>query len=248
MKYVLVFALSFLAALVTASDRGHAASERLHEYRVVNQNLHLDLLEKEIEELEAEFEELAPFPEDEEVDELKARLHNLENDTCDYTEDGEVACGGDIPQCISNLFMCDGHEDCNNGHDEDEDVCSDETYQVGATIAGITEWHDCLAHEPHNTVITITANTKNDAFPSRVHVKAVISLELDEDVDLVESYSAKGYWNPGRRALVLAPEDSEGGNFGVVCRFIFGSNYEADCRIGSVGSKHECAKFHGVRP
>jgi len=247
MKYVLLFTL-MLVALVTATDRRHAARERLHEYRVVNQNLHLDLLEKEIEELEEEFEELTPFPEDEEIDELKARLHNLENDTCDYEEDGEVSCGGDIPQCVSHLFVCDGHEDCDNGHDEDDEVCSDETYQVGATIAGITEWHDCLPHSPHNTVVTITANTKPEAYPSRVYVKAVVSLEVDEDVDLVESYSAKGYWNPGRRALVLIPEDREKGVFGLVCRFIFGNNHEADCRIETVASKHECAKFHGERP
>ena len=36
---------------------------------------------------------------------------------------GEVSCGGDFPECISHLFVCDGPVDCHNGRDEDEDVC-----------------------------------------------------------------------------------------------------------------------------
>jgi len=250
MMKTVVLALVVLAVVVTGSeeDRRHAAQERLHEYRVVNQNLHLDLLEKEIEELEEEFENLTPFPEDEEVDELKARLHNLHNDTCNFEEDGEVSCGGDVPQCISRLFVCDGHEDCDNGYDEDDETCSDEAYQVGATLTGITEWHDCIAHEPHNTVITITANTVPEAYPSLVYVKAIVSFELDEDVDLVETHKTKGFWSPARRALVLIPEDVSEGALGIVCRFIYGNNYKAECKIRTIASKHECAEFIGEHP
>lgn len=262
MKYLVVvvlLAVVLLTSLVEGRrrhhdrrhDRRHAAQERLHEYRVVNQNLHLDLLEKEIEELEEQLEELSPFPDEDETDELLARLDNLDNDTCDYWEDGEVSCGGEVDQCISHLFICDGHEDCRNGHDEDEDFCNDDVYHVGSTFAGVTEWHDCFTHAPHNTVITITANTQPEAFPSRTYLKAVVSFEIDDDHDLVETFKAKGYWNPARHALVLIPEDDEAisdKGFGIICRFIFGTNDRAECKIGTVGSRHECATFHAHRP
>jgi len=146
--------------------------------------------------------------------------------------------------------VCDGHDDCKNKNDESNYTCSDRPYHVGSTIAGITSWHDCVNHSPHMTVITITAFEKPEAYPSRVWVRGVVSFEVDEHSHLVQSYSAKGYWNAGRRALVLIPDDIENKSVyanAVVCRFNLGSHDEADCKIGTVVSKHECASFHASR-
>jgi len=234
------------AAVVSAVDR-KKARENVHDYRVKSQNLHIDALEHEIEELEEEYEKLTPIPDKEEVKRLKARVRNLEDDGCD---DHHVQCGGDVPECISPLFVCDGHKDCKNGNDESEYTCSDRPYHVGSTISGITSWTDCITHLPHITVVTITANHQPEAYTSRVFVRGVVSFEVDEHSHLVTSYSVKGYWNPGRRALVLIPDNEREKSVyahAVVCKFNLGSHDEADCTIGTVASKHVCATFRGAR-
>jgi hypothetical protein len=149
---------------------------------------------------------------------------------------------------FSHLFICDGHEDCHNGRDEDDFICTEEVFDVGFTITGVTTWHDCWVHKPHNTVITIVASTIPEAYASRAYVKAVVSFEVDEDQDLVETRNAKGYFNPGRRALVLTIDEEDEGSIAIVCRFIYGNNHDADCKIGLIGSKHECATFFASTP
>jgi hypothetical protein len=101
------------------------------------------------------------------------------------------------------------------------------------------------------TVITITASFKPEAYTSQVYVKAIISFEVDEHSHLVKSFSSKGYWNPGKRALVLLPDQdsdkTEWSSHGIVCKFNLGSNDKADCNIGMVVSKNVCAYFRGTR-
>jgi len=223
------------------------AKEELHHYRVTSQNLHIDKLLEDLEELEEELEELSSIPDDYVIDTIKARVRNLEDDHCD---DDHVQCGGDVPECVSHLFVCDGHDDCKDGEDEDDYVCSNEPFKVGATISGITSWTDCFSHLPHMTVVTITANHKPEFYTSRTYLRGVVSFEVDEHSHLVKSFSAKGYWNPGKRLMVLAPDEhSKDSAYGyaVVCRFNRGTHDEADCKIGTIASKHECATFRGSR-
>jgi hypothetical protein len=241
------FALLLVAVLVHLANAYDVeeAKKNLHDFRVTNQNLHIDSLEEQVAELEEEFEKLSDLPEKQQIREIKARIRNLEGSGCDKDH---VQCGGKVPECISPLFVCDGYEDCKNGRDEDEDVCSDEPYKVGTTISGITSWHDCFTHTPHMTVVTITANDKPEGYTSRVYVRAVVSFEVDEHSHLVQSFSARGYWNSGRRALVLVPTDNKNAyGHGIVCKFNLGSNDIADCVIGTVASRHECGTFRAER-
>jgi hypothetical protein len=220
----------------------------IHEYRIRSQNLHIDDILKDVEELEEEYAKLSPLPEKDEITHLKARVRNLEHADC---EAGHVPCGGDVPECVNHLFVCDGHDDCKNGHDEDDETCSDEPYKVGSSLAGITTWKDCFTHLPHMTVITITANDKDEHFTPRIGVKAVVSMEVDEHSHLVKSLNLKGYFNRGKRVLVLVPENAADRDtvhgHAIVCRFNLGDDHTADCTIGAIASRHVCATFRGGR-
>lgn len=248
MKCVLACVGVLLAFQVVAGIDREAAKQKIHDFRVSSQNLHIDQLAHDVEELEHEFDKLSDLPDKKEIYGIKARVRNLEGDHC---HSGEVQCGGSVPECISPLFVCDGVKDCKNGRDENPHVCSDEPYKVGSSLAGVTSWTDCFTHRPHWTVVTITANEKPEFYTSQVYVKAVASFEVDEHSHLVRSHNMKGYWNPGKRALALFPDDAsdeEAQGFGILCRFNLGSNHIADCAIGSVASKHICGSFRGARP
>jgi len=245
----LVVAAAVVIQLVSGVDDHHhgSAKESLHNYRVDSQNFHIDKLEEEVSQLEEDFEKLSDIPDRAAVTRIKARIRNLEDDGC---EDDHVQCGGEIPECISPLFVCDGIDDCKNANDESNYTCSDRPYHVGSTIAGITSWHDCVPHASHMTVVTITAFEKPEAFPVKVYVKGVVSFEVDEHSHLVQSYNVKGHWNAGRRLLVLVPETGEDDTIyghGIICHFNLGSHDEADCKIRTVSSALECATFHASR-
>jgi len=241
-------ALVVLVAVASCS-REARVKKNIHDYRIRSQNLHIDDLMKEIEELEEEYAKLSHVPEQEDVDHVKARIRNLEHSECDKDE---VPCGGDVPECVNHLFVCDGHDDCKNGHDEDDETCSDEPYKVGSSLAGITTWHDCFNHLPHMTVVTITAIDQDEIFTPRTRVRAVVSMEVDEHSHLVRSISLKGYFNHGKRYLVLVPEDESTNKdtvygHAIVCQFNLGDDHTADCTIGTIASKHVCGTFRGKR-
>jgi hypothetical protein len=239
--------LAVLIAVASCYKEGKVR-QNIHEYRIRSQNLHIDEIIKEVEELEEEYAKLSPMPSKDDIVHLKARVRNLEHSEC---EKGEVPCGGDVPECVNHLFVCDGHDDCKNGHDEDDETCSDEPYRVGSSLGGITTWIDCFNHLPHMTIITITANDKDEHFTPRVGIKAVLSMEVDEHSHLVKSINMKGYFNTGKRLLVLVPEGDLAKEtvygHAVVCKFNLGDNDTADCTIGTVASKHVCGTFRGGR-
>jgi len=242
-----LIALVVLVAVASCS-RHDKVKKNIHDYRIRSQNLHIDEIIHDIEELEEEYAKLTHMPTQDDVAHLRARIRNLEHEEC---EKGEVPCGGDVPECVNHLFVCDGHDDCKNGHDEDDETCSDEPYRVGSSLGGITTWTDCFTHSPHMTIITITANDRDEHFTSRIGIKAVVAMEVDEHSHLVRSINTKGYFNTGKRILVLVPEsdadrDTVYGH-AIVCRFNLGDNDIADCSIGTIASKHICGTFRGGR-
>lgn len=236
-----VILLLTLAAAALAFDRD-AAKEKLTDFRIRSQNLHVDELEGELEKLEHSFDKLSAPLEKSEVDRLRARVLRIQPDPCGTYK---VSCGGDNPECVHNLLVCDGVNDCSNGHDEDPFVCSLDVVRVGSTFTGVTHWSSCKEAHDHTTVITITASYRSKYFGPRAWVRATVTNELSEDPrDYKQSsYNAKGYFVFASRKLVLIPDGDAPDRFSTSCAFHFGDYDHADCRVLQEGSGNECAKL-----
>lgn len=223
-----------------ALDREYA-KEAVTAYRIRGQNLHIDQLEKDVEQLEAQFDKLSDDVEKSQIDRIKARLRTLEGNFCGKRE---VSCGGAIPECVHNLFVCDGHKDCTNGRDEDADVCSLDVVAVGSSFQGTYHWKSCVQREDHIGVITIIANRRSSFFGPRAWVRATITSVAGDQLKPTwtsYSYTAHGYFVFASRQLILIPDASAPHKLGTICTFGFGDNNTADCRVVSQASLYECA-------
>jgi len=218
-----------------------AAREQLVQYRIRSQNLHVDQLEEDVEKLEKAFEKLSDDVDKSQIRRLKARLRVLEGNDC---KKNEVSCGGDIPECVSQLFVCDGHKDCTNGRDEDERVCDASVVAVGSSFHGTYHWKNCLQRDDHDGIITIVASKQLPFFTPRVWVRATITSVAGDQLHpswTTYSYTARGYFAFGTRRLVLLPEKGSPHQLATLCTFSFGDNNHADCKLGSQASLLECA-------
>lgn len=238
-----ILLLTLTAAL--AFER-QVAKERATTYRVRSQNVHIDELEKEIHELEEEFEKLSDPVDDAEISRVKARVKKLSVNNC---AKNEVSCGGDHPECVHNLLVCDGVKDCHNGLDEDDKVCQSEVVRAGSTFRGIVHWSSCENVGDHPTLITITASYRSSFFNPRAWVRATITNEVDGDIAHLRqtSYTARGHFSFATRRLVLIPDDNAPHNYGIGCAFTFGDDDHAACRIVQESSLNQCAKMRLTR-
>jgi len=71
-------------------------------------------------------------------------------------------CGRADPQCVSRLFVCDGHKDCRDG--EDEHHCDLPT-KAGDTFVGHSVWDNCTKIMLQTISFTVTGVKTNPAFP-----------------------------------------------------------------------------------
>lgn len=242
-----VILLLTLAAAAHAFDP-EVAKDRVTDFRVKSQNLHADEIEEEVQKLEEAFDKLSDPVEDSEIARVKARVRKLLVQNCPKTE---VSCGGDHPECVSTLLVCDGIKDCHNGLDEDETVCSEDVIRPGSTYRGVVHWSSCLETQDHPTLITISASHRSDFFGSRAWVRATITNEFgDEDNILksnIKSYTARGYYSFGYRRLGLIPDKGSPHRYGIICDFTFGDNDHASCRVIQEGSQNVCARMRVSR-
>lgn len=234
-----------LAAVASADVDQY--KERRFQYLVSSQNLHVEKLLKDLHELEEEFNKLSHDVDAKDVKHLKARVANLEHTGPRGCPEHQAQCGGDVPECINDLLFCDGHKDCKNGRDEDDEVCSLDVTHVGSSYSGVATWESCETAEPHHAVVTITASERKEFFPARVFVRGVLAFEEDEHDHHVRTYALRGYYNFGRRALILGPERGTKPIYGVRCHFDLGDDDHADCHIVVPSSLHECAHFSATR-
>lgn len=220
--------------------------DKVINYRVRSQNLHIDHLEDEVDKLEHTFDHFSRPLTKWDVSMLRTRVQNNEGDKCPA---GEVSCHGDFPECISRLFVCDGHVDCHNGNDEEEDVCESEMVHVGSTYQGVIEWESCENLPDSNVIMTVTAVYHAPFFNNRVYLRATfVSDSTNFDIAHPVATTMHGYYSFADRKLTLVPDHSTQLHhpYTVTCSFHFGDNDHADCTVNEVASLTECAKLRVV--
>ncbi|MRB67524.1 hypothetical protein GH825_29495, partial [Bacillus thuringiensis] len=67
----------------------------------------------------------------------------------------------EVPQCIPNIAVCDGVQDCKHGNDETSSICKNHT-PVGSIWGDDLEWVGCAAHRSKRVYVVITRAWQDD--------------------------------------------------------------------------------------
>jgi len=214
------------------------------EPRLAANALRIYDLEQHIEKLKTRIEEAEQADPQRFFNDIKYRLDTLEGTHCD---EHEFQCGNNGQECISDLFVCDGHKDCHNGHDEDESVCHPEAVKAGKSFSGITHWTDCLQLADHTSHLTIIGTRRAHFFSSRVGVQAYVTAvtKSEDGQEKKTYYEMNGGFNFANRRLYLIPKHEYGQvNFALNCTFDHGDWERLDCTTETELSQHVCAESH----
>jgi hypothetical protein len=215
------------------------------EPRLAVSAIRIHQLEQHIERLREKIEEAKHVDPERFVHELDARLNHLEGTHC---EDREFQCGHNGQECINDLFMCDGHEDCHNGHDEDDDVCSTDPVKAGNIFTGLAHWKDCQNRDDHLVQLQIISFKRFKFFSARVLVKAILTAIYTDKggVEKTSKVTLHGGYNFNNRRVLLIPDEhgEHSAHLGLKCEFNLGDDERADCVLLTEASLHECANIH----
>lgn len=214
------------------------------EPRLAANAIRIHDLEEHIEKLKTKIEEAKHADPQRFINDLKARLTELEGTHCD---DHEFQCGNNGQECISDLFVCDGHKDCHNGHDEDPDVCDASAIKAGKTFSGITHWTDCVKLEDHTSHLTIVGTRRAHFFSSRigVHAFATAVYKQKNGEEKKRHFELVGGYNFANRRLYLVPKNPhDDTTLSVACVFDHGDFERLDCTLQTEASEHVCAEQH----
>jgi hypothetical protein len=213
----------------------------LAEPRLATSAIRMARLEKTIQRLKQEVEDAAKVDPQGFLDEINARLDAVEKPCGGSKKD--LRCGRDSVECVSSLLLCDGREDCHNGWDEDEHVCSPGPIKAGNVFSGTATWTSCRLRKEHPVTLQIVAVKKAKFFGSRLAVRARLTADYVEDDHASVSYEVKGYYVYGMKTLVLIPIESGSRHLGTICRWNHGDDERAECHLVQEGSLQECAEF-----
>jgi hypothetical protein len=217
------------------------------EPRLLATSMRIGRLERVIKDLKHEIHEAAEVDAQGFIDEVSARLDGIEATVaplCSSKKD--IPCGRDSVECVSTLLLCDGHEDCHNGWDEDEHTCSVGPIVSGNVFTGTATWTHCRLLPDHPVQLRITKVLKPKFFGARLGVQARLCPNY-QDQDH-KGYDVKGYYVYAYKRLVLAPVDDDKDHLGVVCSWNHGDDSRAECKLVSKATLAECAHFFVARP
>jgi hypothetical protein len=217
------------------------------EPRLAVSALRIYQLEQHIEKLKGRIEEARHVDPERFINDMDARLDHLEGNHCDKHE---FQCGSDGQECISDLFICDGHKDCHNGHDEDKSVCTDAPVKPGNVFTGMIHWTGCLTRDDHPTTLTITGTKRFHYFSARIGVQGIATSSFTDGhgEKHEQRMEVHGGYNYANRRMVLFPAHygPHAGHLGLACEFAHGDFERADCQLLYEATLHKCAEMHLV--
>lgn len=215
------------------------------EPRLASNAIRIVQLEKHIEKLKQRIKEAEHVDPQRFVNDLNARLDHLEGTHCD---DHEFQCGDKGQECINDLLVCDGHDDCHNKHDEDETVCSTVPVKAGHVLRGLVHWDDCLTREDHLLTVNIISTRRYKFFQPRVVLRAIVTAVFndDEGKEVTREVPMHGGYNFANRRFKLIPDEygPDSPHLLLVCEFDHGDSERADCHIETEMTQHQCATVH----
>jgi len=217
-----------------------AAKERVVEFRVRSQLLHIEHIEKQLEKLEKEFDGLSPPVEQSAVEAVKTRIHKLEGNECGANH---VPCGAERTQCVHRLLFCDGTKDCRNGHDEDKHVCSGDIVKAGSSFTGFSVATGCIISVNMFGTSVVTSSHRSPFFGARTIVRMFGTGQLRADQPPLMAVTSTGYYEHATRQLVLSVDDEKlmGTSGTLICTFNQGDDDRAYCRGMLESSQRECS-------
>jgi hypothetical protein len=244
----------FLAALVVglvAAEEGPTAGifggrlAGIAEPRLASNAIRIVQLEKHIEKLKKRIEEAEHVDPERFLHDLQARLDHLEGNHCD---EHEFQCGSAGQECINDLLVCDGHDDCHNKHDEDEDVCSAVPVKAGHVLRGLAHWDDCLVREDHLVSVTIISTRRYKFFQPRVFLRAILVADYKDEhgEQVTKEIVMHGGYNFANKRFRLIPDETgpDSPHLVLTCDFDHGDAERADCHIETEMTGHQCATVH----
>jgi len=121
--------------------------EDLHEQQYDQLEKRLDGLTSRLHDMDEELDDRLDPERKEKALSFDHRVRQLEGSDCD--EEHHVTCGDDT-ECVFRLFVCDGHEDCRNGADEEH---CDLPVEVGDRFVGHVVFDTCTQRHPETITI-----------------------------------------------------------------------------------------------
>jgi hypothetical protein len=168
---------------------------------------------------------------------LRADVARLEGAAC---PEGTYRC--DSGDCIGNILVCDGSNDCPDGSDEDEHWCAIETPAGTVLEGGIWEEDGCTKRGPERIRVVVNYARAIPWMPNRILLGAtvVVSFRKDGRLDTGNLFSS-GSYNFATRELVLSPPDDD--RIALACRFNGIRHDVCEGRFFRESSGETCGRF-----